>query len=200
MSTDISPQAKALIRHELDALKGGWIGLLILGIGLVVLGVLALSEAMVATLAAVITYGMLLIAAGVLHLVGAFWTRDWSGFFLAIGIGLLSLVVGIMTVRHPVAMSEVLTLLMATFFMVSGFFRIVVAAVVRPPQWGWAVVSGLINVLMGSIIYAQMPFSGFWVIGLFLGIELLFGGAWWIGLALALKRFRDRASAAVAAP
>lgn len=199
MSTELDPRSRALIRHELDALRGGWIGLLVLGIGLSVLGILALGETVVATLAAVITYGMLLIAAGILHLIGAFWARDWSGFFLAAAIGLLSLVVGVLTVRHPVAMSEVLTLLMAVFFLVGGGFRIVIAATIRPPYWGWAVVGGLVDVLMGGIIYAQMPFSGFWVIGLFLGIELLFGGAWWIGLALALKRWRDRVSAAVSA-
>lgn len=200
MSRDLEPQARILIRHELDALKGSWIGLLILGIGLTVLGFLAIGETVVATLATVITYGMLLIAAGALHLLGAFWARDWSGFFLAVGVGLLCLVIGVMTVRHPVAMSEVLTLLMAVFFIVGGFFRVIVAATVRPPHWGWPVFSGLIDLLMGAIIYAQMPFSGFWVIGLFLGIELLFGGAWWIGLALALKRLRDRAAASLANP
>jgi aquaporin Z len=41
--------------------------------------------------------------------------------------------------------------------------------------------------LVALLVLAQWPVSGLWVIGLFLGIDLLFYGAAWIALALHLR-------------
>lgn len=189
MSLPIGRPSRIALRHELQALRGNWVWFLLLGIALIVLGVIAIEEAFVATLVAVITYGMLLIVGGLLQFVGAFWARDWSGFFLELLTALLYFVVGILTVRRPAEMSEVLTILIAAFFFVSGVFRIVGALALPLANWAWALLSGILNVVMGLIIWAQLPFSGYWVIGLFLGIELIFTGVWWSMIALAVRRF-----------
>jgi uncharacterized membrane protein HdeD (DUF308 family) len=41
--------------------------------------------------------------------------------------------------------------------------------------------------VLGILILAQWPISGLWVIGLFLGIELIFYGGAWIAVALNLR-------------
>jgi len=41
--------------------------------------------------------------------------------------------------------------------------------------------------VLGVLILAQWPVSGLWVIGLFLGIELIFYGGAWIAVALRLR-------------
>jgi uncharacterized membrane protein HdeD (DUF308 family) len=41
--------------------------------------------------------------------------------------------------------------------------------------------------LLGILVLAQWPVSGLWVIGLFVGIELVFYGVAWIALALDLR-------------
>jgi uncharacterized membrane protein HdeD (DUF308 family) len=187
MSTSM-PSSPIVFRHELEALRARWPWLLALGIGLVLLSFVALADVVMATLAAVITYGMILIAAGVLHLLGAFWARDWSGFFLALAAGIVALVVGVLSVRYPVAASEALTMLLAAFFVVGGLFRIAAAIMMRLPSWGWLLASGVLDVAMGTLIAVALPLSGFWVIGLFLAIELMLGGIWWITLALAIRR------------
>jgi uncharacterized membrane protein HdeD (DUF308 family) len=51
---------------------------------------------------------------------------------------------------------------------------------------------------LGVMILLQWPFSGFWVIGLFVGIDLLFSGWTWIMLALRLKSLPKARSATMA--
>ena len=45
----------------------------------------------------------------------------------------------------------------------------------------------IITVVLGILVLAQWPASGLWVIGLFIGIDLIFYGGAWIALALALR-------------
>ena len=71
-------------------------------------------------------------------------------------------------------------------------FRVVVALHERFPQWGWALLNGLVTMIAGLIIYDTYPTSALWVIGLLIGLELLFNGLTWIMLALALRAIPDQ--------
>ena len=76
--------ARRVLRHELEAITGHWRWILALGIVLIVIGTLAVMMPLAATLATALVLGSLLLLGGVAQLVGAFWTRDWSGFFLTL--------------------------------------------------------------------------------------------------------------------
>ena len=60
----------------------------------------------------------------------------------------------------------------------------------RFPHWGWTLVGGIINLVLGIMIWQQWPVSGLWVIGLFVGIDLIFTGWTWVMLALSVKKLR----------
>jgi uncharacterized membrane protein HdeD (DUF308 family) len=187
MSTEIKDPFVAALRHELAALRGNWFWFVILGISLVVLGIVALSSVVIASLATAVAIGVLMLLAGVGETVGAFWGRGWSGFFYHLLSGLLSIVVGILFLRAPVGALLALTLLVACFLMVGGVFKIVAAASYRFAAWGWPLVSGIIDVVLGVLIWLEWPASALWVIGLFVGINLIFRGFNWIGLGMALR-------------
>jgi uncharacterized membrane protein HdeD (DUF308 family) len=192
MSIDLErrPLAAALrqeLRHELNALRGNWLWFVILGVSLVVLGAVALGSVVIASLAAAVAIGVLLLLGGAAEAVGAFWCRGWSGFFLEPLSGVLSIVVGLMFLRAPVGALAALTLLVACFLMVGGFFKIVTAVSYRFAAWGWSLAGGIIDVILGVMIWQEWPASGLWVIGLFVGINLLFRGFNWIALELALR-------------
>ncbi len=70
--------------------------------------------------------------------------------------------------------------------MVGGIFKIVAALSYRFAAWGWSLAGGIIDVILGVMIWQEWPASGLWVIGLFVGINLLFRGVNWIALGLAL--------------
>jgi len=76
---------------------------------------------------------------------------------------------------------------MAMFFMIAGLFRIVTALLMRYPHWGWVLLNGLITFVLGVLIWRQMPGAALWIIGMFVGIDLIFVGWSWVMLALALR-------------
>lgn len=190
------PEIRRTLRHELEAIRGQWVWLLALGIVLVVVGTLAIGAPFIASLATALTIGALLLVGGAAQLVGSFWTRDWSGFFLMFLMGVLYIVVGLLFLEQPISALEALTLLLACALIVSGIFRIVGSLMSRFPQWGWVFVGGVINLLLGIMIWRQWPFTGLWVIGLFVGIDMIFNGWTWIMLALRLKSLPKASTAA----
>ena len=182
--------ARRVMRHELEAIQGNWGWFLALGIILIVVGTIAVSMPFVASLASVVLLGTLLIMGGIAQLVGAFWTREWSGFLLILLMGVLYLVLGVMFLRHPGEALVAMTLLLACGLMVSGLFRIIGSLMYRFPHWGWTLASGVINLLLGIYIYSQWPFDSFIIPGLFVGIDMIFTGWTWVMLALAVKNLR----------
>jgi uncharacterized membrane protein HdeD (DUF308 family) len=183
------------LRHELEVIQGNWGWVLGLGIVLIVVGTAAIAAPWVASVASAVAVGVLLLMGGSAQLVGAFWTRDWSGFFLSLLIGVVYAVLGLMFLRAPGDALLVLTLLLACGLMVGGLFRIIGTLMYRFPHWGWPLVGGIINLLLGVYIYSFWPIDSLIVIGLFVGIDLIFTGWTWVMLAFAIKNLKLRTSA-----
>jgi uncharacterized membrane protein HdeD (DUF308 family) len=118
--------------------------------------------------------------------------KGWGGFFIDLLTGILYVVVGFMVVANPGTTAVALTLLIAMFLIFGGIFRIVVAAVVRFQNWVWLLLHGVVNLLLGIAIWRQWPLSGLWVIGLFVGIDMLFNGWSLVMLGLAAKNLPTR--------
>jgi uncharacterized membrane protein HdeD (DUF308 family) len=164
----------------------GWF--MALGIVLIIGGTLAIVYDVAATLISVLFFGWLLIFMGVIEAVQSFWQPRWGGFFLHLVVGILAAVVGFQMVSSPMEGALVLTLVMAIYFMVIGIFRVVTAIAMRFPNWGWVLLSGLITFILGVLIKSQWPMSGLWIIGLFIGIDLIFSGWSYVMLAMAAKQ------------
>jgi uncharacterized membrane protein HdeD (DUF308 family) len=183
------------MEHELGRLKKDWWWFLILGAGLVLLGMIALGSAYFVGLVTVVLFGVLLLVGGVAQVISAFWAGKWSGFLLHLLIGLFYAVAGMLIVDAPENALEMLTLLIAAFLIVSGIFRIATALSLQFNNWGWVLLNGTVSLLLGILIYRQWPTSGEWVIGLFVGIEMIFNGWTWIMVSLSLKRLSRLAAA-----
>jgi len=195
MSAGFERPLIAELRHELNALRGNWLWFVVLGGALIALGIIALGSVVIASLAAALAIGTLLLLGGAAEAIGAFWCRGWSGFFLQLLSGVLSIVVGLLFLRAPAGALAALTLLVACFLMVGGIFKIVAAVGYRFAAWGWALAGGIVDLLLGLLIWQEWPSSALWVIGLYVGINLLFRGFNWIALGLALRALPRRATA-----
>jgi len=182
MPTDVTH-----LNHELHALRNQWWCFLLLGLALVVIGSLCIAEPFVPSIASVVVLGFLLIAAGIMQVVSSFWAGKWSGMLLHMLIGVLYGVVGYMIVDAPGLSMLLLTKFIAIFLIVSGLFRSVSALFLRFHDWGWVLLNGVVTLLLGIIINRQMPEAALWVIGLFIGIEMIFNGWSWVMLAIGLK-------------
>ena len=182
-----TPLRKA-IRHELQAIRGKWVWLVALGIALIVLGTILLGSPVVATLATVTALGALILIGGGMEVVGAFWCQEWSGFFLALLSGILGVVVGLMLLGNPIQGGITLTILLASFLFVGGIFKAVAAIAHRFEGWGWLLLSGVIDIVLGVMIWRELPMSGLTIIGVLVGISLIFRGVSWLMVGFALKR------------
>ena len=103
-------------------------------------------------------------------------------------IGVLYGVVGYIIVDKPDVSVVVITKFIAIFLIVAGLFRIVSALMMRFTDWGWVLLNGCIALLLGLIINRNLAENALWIIGLFIGIEMIFNGWAWIMLALGLRR------------
>jgi uncharacterized membrane protein HdeD (DUF308 family) len=168
-----------------------WKWFLALGIGLLLLGIVALGASVTVTLASVFFFGVLFLISGIVQVVQAFQTRRSEGFFLHLLAGLFDSVVGLLLVTHPTAGALTLTLLLAAFFLVGGLFRIVAALSLRFPSWGWGLMGGIVSVLLGVLLLMGWPGSALWFIGMCIGIDMIFHGWGWVMLALAIRGGRS---------
>lgn len=171
----------------LEVLHRHWGWFLALGVVMLMLGLISISAAMVTTLLSVALIGWLLLVGGAMLVVQAFWTRRWSGFFMYLTVGLLYMILGLLLVSSPALAAVTLTLLIASFFIVGGLFRIISSLTHHIPQRGWFLFNGVISLLLGIMIWAQWPLSALWVIGTFVGIDLILSGWSYIMLATATR-------------
>jgi uncharacterized membrane protein HdeD (DUF308 family) len=168
---------------DIKGLCSKWGLMLALGILLIFLGSLATAASTLTTLISMIALGFLLLTAAVIHGVKAFWAQKWKGVFLQVLLGIFSGVAGALMIANPTLSALSLTLLFASYFMVTGLFKVVYALAVNLENWAWVFLSGVINVALGVLILYSWPASALWVIGLFIGIELIFTG--WYSVILA---------------
>ena len=178
-----------------DELRRYWGWYLALGIVLIVLGTIAIGSTLVMTIASVYFFGWLLIIGGVMEAIHAFWHKRWAGFFLDLLTGILYVIAGWMMVTNPAESALLLTLIIAMFLVFEGLFRIVVAITARFPHWGWVLFNGVISLVLGISIWQRWPYSGLWVIGLFVGIEMLLNGWSLVMLSLSARNLPEEAPA-----
>lgn len=180
-SSEITPS----LRNQLKK-NANWF--LTLGIGLVVLGTLALIFSYTSTIFSVMYFGILLTIMGIFEGIKAFKLSQWSSFFLHLFLGILYTLTGLFIISNPLVNAITLTLFIAIFFVISGISRIIFALVKHVPHQNWLILNGIITLLLGILIWAQWPVSGLWIIGMFFGIDAIFTGWTWIMLSLAAKK------------
>jgi uncharacterized membrane protein HdeD (DUF308 family) len=180
--------AEQHLRHELGHLRSSWCWIAALGVLLVVCGALAVVYPAFFSLAAVSVLGIILVVAGVATIVGSFWAGKWSGFLVQLLVGILYVVGGVAVTERPLVSTVLMTFFLAMSFIVLGVFRTVGALIIRFPQWGWALLNGVITFLCGMVIYRHLPVDALWIIGLLVGLEMLFNGWTWIMLALQIRK------------
>jgi len=177
-------QLQVQIPHEIVQ-YWGWF--LAFGIGVLILGIAGVVRSVQATVASMLFFGWLLVLASAIEIAQAVMVGHWAGFFQHLLAGILFGISGLLLVTRPLISAEVLTVFMAMFFLVGGLFQVIGSIAVALPGWGWQVADGLITLVLGLLILGQWPASGLWVIGLFIGIDLIFYGFAWIVLALGLR-------------
>lgn len=172
------------------AVQEHWKAFLIEGVILVLLGLTALVVPAVAAVAVAILLGWLLLISGFAGLALTIWARRTPGFWWSVLSALLAVGTGIILLAQPSQGVLTLTIVVAAYFLAEGVFTIVYALDHRrelSERWNWVLVSGILDLVLAGAIFAGLPGSANWALGLLIGIEMVFGGAALIGVALAAR-------------
>ena len=158
--------------------RRGW--RLALGIGMVVLGILALAYAPAAGIVSTVLLALALVIGGGVALIGVFRSEGLAETLMMILLAAMLVFTGGWLLVDPVSALVAVTTLVGTYLFLSGMARIVIALFDRRGRWAWAALHGVVNLLLGVLIFANWPLSGLVAVGLFIGLELIFVGISWI--------------------
>jgi uncharacterized membrane protein HdeD (DUF308 family) len=173
---------------DIPAFGKNWVWFFLWGIALIILGMAAIGAATFTTLLSIVFLGFIILLSGIVIILDSFtFWRNRKGFVLHLLMGILYIVVGLMLINSPLAGSISLTLLLGFFYLALGLFRLYYSFSLRAPRWGWNFFNGLISTLLGMFILMSWPESSLYIIGLFVGIDLLFCGWAYIMASLGAK-------------
>jgi uncharacterized membrane protein HdeD (DUF308 family) len=189
MSMTGNNPAPPSLADGLKVLRAKWGWIVALGVVFMIAGVVALGSVVAATASAVMIIGIMMIMGGVAEFIAAFGVKEWGKFLLWMLLGALYVVAGFIAIAHPIHTATILTLMLGIALVAGGLLRLFLAFQMKGgSSWGWVALSGVITLLLGAMIIAQWPASGIFVLGIFLGIDLIFIGSGWITMGLALRK------------
>ena len=180
-----------------QSIREHWKLFLAEGIILVILGIIGIIVPPIATLAVEIFVGWLLLISGIAGLITTFGARHAPGFWWSLLSALLGIAAGAVLLLWPVSGIVSLTILLIAFFIIEGVISIMYAVEHKRElsgQWGWMLVSGIIDLVLAAIIFAGLPWTAVWALGLLVGINMLFGGSALIAMAMHAHRGTDAAA------
>jgi uncharacterized membrane protein HdeD (DUF308 family) len=165
-----------------------WKYFLVEGIILTVLGFFAVFAPVMPGFAVTILFGYLFLCIGIFGMITTIIMRRAPGFWWSLLSAILALLVGGWLLFQPTVGVVSLTYLLIAFFIVEGGSTIMFALDHRKAlsgRWEWMLLSGILDLLLAAVIFAGLPGSIAWALGLIVGISLVFGGTSMIVIALA---------------
>ena len=147
-----------------------------LGLFFTLIGIWALYSTVFTTMLTVELLGVILACSCFGSLVRSLLCKTWPKRFSALVMAVFSGVLAYSCLVMPVQSLLAFTPVFALFFFVLGAIRMVTAGFVQYPHWEWSMLTGIVTSVLGLLILLGWPASAFWVLGVFVGIDLLMIG------------------------
>jgi uncharacterized membrane protein HdeD (DUF308 family) len=157
------------------------------GIAFLVVGILALIEPPLASLAASIYLSAMLCVAGAFMLAGGIAGIGHRGGWIGLVLGLLTIIAGLVLFLNPVAGAVSLVWVLGAWFLVSGVFELAMAFNVHAGR-GWLIFVALIDIAFGALVFTMNPAQAFHFLGFLVGLSLVFRGFWSLFFTAELHR------------
>ena len=159
------------------------------GFAMILLGFFALGDQLLFTALTANLIGILLMFGCAFQLVKVFTITGWRSHLWYIIVAVAYGVAGYVFIAHPFKAAIAFTLFLGWAILIGGIFRTFLAFKLRHHKGaGWILFSAAMSLILGGLIISQWPTTGLYILGLFLGIELIFAGAGWLGLGLSSPR------------
>jgi len=178
MSMQSASNIEELRRKIHATIHAHWKLFLTQGVAMVVLGVAAVALPNISTLEIELLVGWLFIVGGFLRVITIFRKCHLPGFWWSLLSGLLAMALGVILIARPLQGIVTLTIVLTAFFVIEGVAAIFIALDFRRHlhNWGWTLLSGVISLGLAYLIVKGWPSTAAWVIGLYVGINMIFLG------------------------
>jgi uncharacterized membrane protein HdeD (DUF308 family) len=157
----------SLAREELEALTWGWWLSLLIGALAVVAGIIVLLKPSNSLTTLAVVSGILILVDGIVELVAAVIGGSENRGLMAV-IGALSVIAGVLLIRHPLGGVKAVALVLGIWLIAAGVVRFV-AALVVPGGRAWRICVALVLAIFGIIIVSS-PHIGYATLALITGV------------------------------
>jgi uncharacterized membrane protein HdeD (DUF308 family) len=172
---------------QLRDITWGWWLVVLVGVLSIVAGVIILAKpsSSLATLAVIA--GIFLLLDGILELIAAFMRSTTNRGLVAL-LGVLTAVIGVLLIRHPVGGVTAVALLIGIWLIAMGVIRFV-TAFDEPRHRGWHALAGTLELIAGIVIVAN-PNIGYATLAVLVGIGFILNGIGLTALGWGIRELR----------
>jgi uncharacterized membrane protein HdeD (DUF308 family) len=183
-----SPHGEAPTVVAVVGTPGGWGWTLASGIVLLLAGIFSLLAPLATVAAFAIFLGWVLLIAGIAGIVMGIRTRSRHARSIDLLYGIVSFVIGMIMLIHPLAGAVGITYVLALWLGLRGVVEIVAALRKSGGHLrSLLLLTGVLNVVLAILLLA-FPLMGAQLFGLFVAVSFLFGGFVTVVAALQLRR------------
>jgi uncharacterized membrane protein HdeD (DUF308 family) len=183
----IDPAGVKMNALAAGSLRAHWKFFMGEGVVLLILGLVAIILPQIASVAIAILIGWLLLMSGIVGLLSSFAARHAPGFGWSLLSAVAGIVAGVVLLSSPLSGVVTLTLVLSAFLCVEGVVSIFYSLEHRRElsgRWAMLLLSGVVDLLLAALIFAGLPASAGWAIGVLVGINLVMGGSALMAMAL----------------
>lgn len=109
-------------------------------------------------------------------------------WYMPLIAGILLIILGIWTIATPVESYVALSVVFAIGFLVGGIFEVAFAIANKQKDWGWSLVLGILNIIVGILLLAN-PAISMVTLPYYVGFVLLFRSISGIASAYEMKQY-----------
>ena len=177
---------------DMRAATEGWWLILLTGLLSVVVGIVILAKPGDSLETMAVIVGVFVLIDGILELATSLMHSTQNRGMVAL-LGVLSAIVGVLLIRHPVGGVTFVTLLIGIWLIAVGVIRFAAAFDVDEHR-GWSMIAGVIALIAGIAIISD-PDIGFATLALLVGLAFIVNGAGISAVGWSMRALRDQTAA-----
>lgn len=179
-----------MVSAEVRETTWGWWLALLIGVISMIAGIIVIAKPSNSLATLAVIFGIFILVDGIVELVAALSARTENRGLLAV-LGVISVVAGVLLIRHPLGGVRAVALLIGIWLIAAGLVRFI-AAFEAPESRLWRIGVSLVLGIFGVVIVAS-PHIGYATLAVITGIGFVCYGIGMTTLGWAMRTVRRAA-------
>jgi uncharacterized membrane protein HdeD (DUF308 family) len=188
VTEEVDLSSTSLGASELRALTWGWWLALLIGVLAIVAGIIVILKPSNSLSTLAVVFGIFILIDGIFEIVGAIAGDTESRGLLAV-IGALSVIAGVLLIRHPLGGVRAVALLLGIWLIAAGVVRLI-GAFAYPGNRIWRIMVALVLGIFGIVIVSE-PHIGYATLAVIAGICFILYGIGMLAVGWAMHALRE---------